>query len=145
MPLPDSVKDVIDQAWVDGYPCLLGTIGKTGPNISPKGSLFVYDDTHFAYWERAKMKALENLGRDNRVVVCYPRKGFTLGKLNGYWRFYGTAEVHESGPLRDEVYARLVKREQDRAEKDGAGIDTGGVAVLITIESSADSRGVPIM
>jgi hypothetical protein len=140
MPFPADIKKAINEAWVDGAPCLLGTTGKDGANISPKGSLFVYDDNHFAYWERAKMKAMENLRFDNRVVVCYANKGakFENGH-NGYLRFYGTAAVHESGPIKDEIFAKLVKREQ---EHDGAD---KGVGVIVTIERSVDSRGKPIL
>ena len=45
--------------------------GPNGPNISPKGSLVVFDDEHLAYWERSKKQALENLGHDKRVCVMY--------------------------------------------------------------------------
>jgi hypothetical protein len=41
------------------------------PNISPKGSMVVFDDDHLAYWERSKKQALENLSHDKRVcVIC---------------------------------------------------------------------------
>ncbi len=71
MPIPPKIKELINRAWEDGYPCMLGTSGEDGPNISPKGSLVVYDDNHLAYWERSKKTALENLETDNRVVVMY--------------------------------------------------------------------------
>ena len=45
--------------------------GPNGPNISPKGSMVVFDDEHLAYWERSKKQALENLGHDKRVCVMY--------------------------------------------------------------------------
>lgn len=71
MPLSEDATTRINSAWTDGFPCLLGTSGKDGPNISPKGSMLVYDDQHLAYWERSKKKALENLGHDRRVMVMY--------------------------------------------------------------------------
>ena len=71
MPISEKVRKLIDSAWVDGYCCLLATAGPDGPNISPKGSLLVYDDDHLAYWERSKKQALANLGHDNRVTVIY--------------------------------------------------------------------------
>jgi len=52
MALSENIKNLINNAWDDGYPCLLATTGKDGPNISPKGSMVVYDDQHLAYWER---------------------------------------------------------------------------------------------
>ena len=71
MPISQKVKDLITNAWVDGAPCLLATAGPKGPNISPKGSMLVFDDEHLAYWERSKKQALENLGHDKRVAVMY--------------------------------------------------------------------------
>src|SRR5439155_8637998 len=59
MALSEKIKNHINNAWVDGYPCMLATTGKDGPNISPKGSMLVFDDQHLAYWERSKKKALE--------------------------------------------------------------------------------------
>ena len=41
MPLPEKIRTLIDNAWVDGCPCMLATTGSDGPNISPKGSLLV--------------------------------------------------------------------------------------------------------
>src|SRR5256885_8255022 len=66
MPISQKIKDLIYNAWTDGAPCLLATQGPNGPNISPKGSMVVFDDEHLAYWERSKRQALENLGHDRR-------------------------------------------------------------------------------
>jgi len=141
MPIPVKLKELINQAGVDGYPCLLGTSGKEGPNISPKGSLVVYDDNHLAYWERSKRKALQNLENDNRVVVMYANfKAQRDGILeSGFLRFYGTAELHEDGPIKDKIFALLSKREQ---EHDGAD---KGLGVLIRVDRAADVRGKPFM
>jgi hypothetical protein len=141
MALSETIKKLITNAWADGYPCLVGTAGKDGPNISPKGSLIVYDDQHLAYWERSKRKALENVGHDSRVVVMYANfKAQRDGLIDsGFLRFYGTVELHESGPVREAIFAKLSPREQTH---DGA--DTG-IGVLIRIERAQDVRGKPIM
>jgi hypothetical protein len=141
MPLSETIKRLINNAWDDGYPCLLATSGPNGPNISPKGSMLVFDDNHLAYWERSKRMALENLGQDRRVVVMYANfKAQRDGVLeSGFLRFYGTAELHESGPMREAIFARLTKREQEHA-----GADTG-IGVLIRIDRAGDVRGKPIM
>ena len=140
MPISQKVKDLIYNAWVDGAPCLLATAGPNGPNISPKGSMLVYDDDHLAYWERSKKQALQNLGHDQRVVVMYANfKAQSDGVLeSGFLRFYGTAALHESGPLREAIFQKLTPREQthDGADK--------GIGVLIKIERAADVRGKPI-
>lgn len=140
MAFPADMKEVMERAWTDKVPCLLGTNGKNGPNISPKGSLFVYDDNHLAYWERAKMKAHENLQNDRKVVVCYAKMGTKFeGGFNGFLRFYGTAEIYETGPVKDAIFARLSKREQEHV-----GADTG-VGVLIKIDYALDGLGKKIM
>ena len=141
MPLPEKIRTLIDNAWVDGCPCMLATTGPDGPNISPKGSLLVFDDQHLAYWERSKKKALENLGEDKRVVVMYSNfKAQRDGVLDsGFLRFWGTAELHEAGPVHDAIFARLTKREQEHV-----GADTG-IGVLIRISRAADLRGQSIL
>jgi hypothetical protein len=140
MPISEKVRKLIDNAWADGAPCLLATAGPNGPNISPKGSMLVFDDEHLAYWERSKKQALENLGHDQRVVVMYANfKAQRDGALeSGFLRFYGTAALHESGPVREAIFQRLLPREQthDGADK--------GIGVLIRISRSADVRGKPI-
>jgi hypothetical protein len=140
MAFSQKVKDLITNAWTDGYVCLVGTVGPDGPNISPKGSLIVFDDDHLAYWERSKKKALENLQHDKRVIVLYSNmKAQRDGVLDsGILRFYGTAELHESGPIREAIFAKLSKREQEHE-----GADTG-IGVLIRIDRAADVRGKPL-
>lgn len=140
MPFSEKLRNLITNAWSDGYVCLLGTAGEEGPNISPKGSMIIFDDQHLAYWERSKKKALENLHYDNRVVVIYSNLAAQRAGVidSGILRFYGTAELHESGPTRDAIFAKLLKREQEHE-----GADTG-IGVLIRIDRAADVRGKPL-
>ena len=141
MPISQKVRTLIDNAWTDGAPCLLATQGPNGPNISPKGSMLVYDDEHLAYWERSKRQALENLGNDRRVAVMYANfKAQRDGMLeSGFLRFFGSVELHESGPLREAIFAKLLPREQTHAGAEA------GIGVLIRIEKAIDIRGKPIM
>ena len=140
MPISQKVRKLIDNAWVDGYPCLVATNGPEGPNISPKGSLLVFDDEHLAYWERSKRQALANLGHDRRVAVIYANfKAQHEGVLeSGFLRFFGTAELYEEGPMREAIFQRLTKREQEHVGADK------GIGVLVKIERSADVRGKPL-
>lgn len=140
MAFSEKVRKLIHSAWDDGFPCLVATTGPDGPNVSPKGSLVVFDDNHLAYWERSKKKALENVQADDRVVVIYSNMHAQRdGRLDsGILRFYGRAELHESGPVRDAIFARLNHREQTH---DGADV---GIGVLIRVERAADVRGKPL-
>jgi hypothetical protein len=140
MQFSDKLKGLIRSAWDDGAPCLVATQGPNGPNISPKGSMVVFDDGHLAYWERSKKQALENLGGDNRVCVMYSNfKAQRDGVLDsGFLRFYGTAQLYESGPVRDAIFKLLLPREQTHV-----GADTG-IGVMVKIERAADVRGKPL-
>jgi uncharacterized protein len=140
MAISEKLRRLINNAWDDGYPCLLATTGANGPNISPKGSMLVFDDDHLAYWERSKKGALENLGTDRRVSVIYANFRAQHDKVleSGFLRFWGTAELYEAGPMRDAIFAKLTKREQEHA---GADV---GIGVLIKITRAADVRGKPL-
>src|SRR6202035_3816504 len=114
MPISEKLKTLIRSAWDDGAPCLVATQGSNGPNISPKGSMVVFDDDHLAYWERSKKQALDNLGHDKRVCVMYANfKAQRDGILDsGFLRFWGTAELHENGPVHDKIFNLLLPRKR---------------------------------
>jgi hypothetical protein len=138
MAISEQIRNLINNAWTDGYVCLLATVGPDGPNISPKGSMLVFDDHHLAYWERSKRKALENLQHDTRVFMMYSNfKAQRDGVLaSGFLRFWGTAELHEAGQIHDAIFAKLTKREQEHV-----GADTG-IGVLIKITRATDCTAI---
>jgi len=141
MPLSPTIQVLIRNAWDDGYPCLLATVGPEGPNITPKGSMIVFDDEHLAYWERSKRTVLDNLGMEKRVCVMYANfKAQRDGILDsGFLRFFGTVELHESGPIREAIFAKLLPREQTHVGAEA------GIGVLIRIEKAIDVRGKLLM
>ena len=100
--------------------------------------MVVFDDEHLAYWERSKKQALANLAHDKRICVMYANfKAQRDGILDsGFLRFYGTAEMHESGPIHRKIFDLLLPREQTHV-----GADTG-LGVLVKIDRSADIRGL---
>ena len=69
--LSDTIKTLIRNAWDDGYPCLVATNGPQGPNITPKGSMIVFDYQHLAWWERTKRAydAMEKAFHEEGVMV----------------------------------------------------------------------------
>src|SRR6202521_2767025 len=130
MPISQKLRALIRSAWDDGSPCLVAAQGPDGPNISPKGSMVVFDDRHLAYWERSKKQALANLGHDKRVCVIYANfKAESAGILDsGFLRCWGTAELHESGPTHDAIFRLLLPREQTHVAADT------GIFVLVKID-----------
>ena len=140
MPVSEKLKTLIRSAWDDGAPCLVATQGLNGPNISPKGSMVVFDDDHLAYWERSKKQALENLGHDKRVCVIYAnfkaqrdgvlelglfailRNGRTARERAGPRRHIRSAVAARTNPCRRRHRHRRVG--QDRARRRCSGQDT---------------------
>lgn len=143
MAISQEIRDLILNAHRDNCVCMLATVGPDGPNISPKGSMIVLDDTHLAYWERSKKAALDNLRKNPRVAVMYSNKAATeTGEIDfpgGILRFYGTAEIFERGDYRDEIRTKLHEREIDH---EGA---EEGFAVVITLDRAQDIRGRSVM
>jgi uncharacterized protein len=141
MPLSPTIVTLIRNAWDDGYPCLLATSGPQGPNITPKGSMIVFDDAHLAWWERSKRAVLENLSHDARVCVMYANfKAQRDGVLeSGFLRFFGSVVLHEQGPVREKIFNMLLPREQTHAGAEA------GIGVLIRIEKAIDIRGKEIL
>jgi len=141
MPLSDQLKSMIRSAWDDGYPLILATCGPDGPNMGPKGSMIVYDDEHLAYWERTRGTLLDHLRREPRICVLYANFKAQRDKVldAGFLRFFGVAELHESGPIHDKIFGMLLPREQTHAGADK------GIGVLIKITKATDLRGKPIM
>ena len=126
-----DMQEKIDNALVDKAPCFVGTASKDGkPQISMKGSVLVYDDETLAYWERAKRSALTNV-QDNPQTIIFYRNG--PERIN--WRFHGTATVHESGEVRDDVMSRTVQAELDRDP------ERQGVAVLVKVDEITELSG----
>ena len=117
--ISDQMKELIDNALANGSPCILATVSADGePDIGYKGSMMVFDNESLAYWERTKRVHMKNVKENPRVIVL-----FRDAKTKAAWRFHGTATVHESGPIRDQVMARTVKGELDKdPERKGAAV-----------------------
>ena len=126
-----EMQELVDRANGDGFSCTLGTADKNGqPQLSLKGSVMVFDSETLAYWERTKRSALENVTQNPKVVILYNNPERRIR-----WRFYGTAVVHESGPIRDAVMSRTVQAELDRDP------DRLGVAVLVRVDKISELSG----
>jgi predicted pyridoxine 5'-phosphate oxidase superfamily flavin-nucleotide-binding protein len=135
--IKDEWREPINNSLADGAPCLVGTVSDDGqPQISPKGSVLVHDAHTLAYWERSFRTASANVRNNSRVVIFFrnPGKAEVLPQ-GATLRFYGTARVVESGPERDAVMAKVVKRELD------ADPGRKGVAILVDVKRITDLRG----
>ena len=139
--IPKTLHDHINTAFPDNV-CLLGSALPNGfAQITPRGGIMVYDDNHLASWERGKGQTAGNLTDGTKLTVYFRKPQLRADGVlpkGGIARFYGTAEIHRSGPAYDEVWRRLVQPEKDRDP------DKKGYAVLIKIERAEDLEGLPL-
>ena len=109
--------------------------------ITPRGSVMVYDDEHIALWERGKGTTAGSLV-DGTAVTLFMRKPALrdAGILpkGGILRLYGRAKLHKSGPVYEEVWKRLIEPEKKNDP------DKKGYAVLVAIERAEDLAGQPL-
>lgn len=121
------MRELLNKALADGTPCLLGSATKDGdPQISPKGSVAVYDPQTLSFWERSHRSSLAHI-KENPKVVVYYRNPARAGEMPDYagaaLRFHGRARVVESGPEREKVWDVTIPAEQERdKEKKGVGV-----------------------
>ena len=87
--LNDDVRDIIDAAKLT----FVATVSGDGsPNLSPKGSVRVYDDEHLVFMDIASPNTIANLRIDPRLEICV----VDFHRRRGY-RFKGTAEIVTPG------------------------------------------------
>ena len=141
MKIPRALHEHIDTAFPANV-CLVAVVRPDGfPQVSPRGSTMVFDDEHLATWERGRGSTATTLANGTKVTVYFrkpPLRESGLLPKGGIARFYGTAEVHRSGPVYEEVWRRLVQPEKDRDP------DKKGFAVLIKVERAEDLEGKPL-
>lgn len=71
----------------------VATVGPDGsPNVSPKGSVRVFDDEHLVFMDIDSPRTVANLIADPRVEIAV----VDFLRRRGY-RFSGTAEIREAG------------------------------------------------
>jgi general stress protein 26 len=129
--ISDQMRELVDNALANGSPCILATVSRDGePDIGFKGSMLVFDNESLAYWERTKRVHMKNVKENPKVIVL-----FRDAKTKAAWRFHGTATLHETGPIRDQVMARTVKDELDKDP------ERKGAAVVISLDKITNMGG----
>jgi hypothetical protein len=101
------------------------------PDVGPKGSLFVADKDHLAYLERTHRNHIKNLRENPKVAVMFYDSEAEIPMA----RFFGVAELLESGPERDELRSRVIP---DELSKDP---DNKGIMVKIRVDRIVTPRG----
>jgi predicted pyridoxine 5'-phosphate oxidase superfamily flavin-nucleotide-binding protein len=101
--LDADMKAVIQAAHL----CFAATVTPDGrPNLSPKGTIRVWDDRHLFFLDIASPNTRANLECNPwielNVVEQLSRRGY---------RFLGRGEAHRSGPVFDEATRRVFAEE----------------------------------
>ena len=138
--IPKVLREHIDGAFPD-YTLLVGTVLPDGfAQISPRGSVMVFDDEHLAMWERGRGSTNANLTDGTKLTVFFrkrPLRDSILPK-GGVARFYGTAKIHKSGPIYEEIWKRMIEPERK------SDPDKKGFGVLVRVERAEDPGGAPL-
>ncbi|MFQ6030191.1 MAG: pyridoxamine 5'-phosphate oxidase family protein [Dehalococcoidia bacterium] len=99
------------------------------PNLSPKGTMKVWDDDHLAFANICSPGTIANLKLNPAIEINlvdpFVRKGY---------RFKGTAEVHDQGPVLEE-FMRLYTGGESQMRTGVAALIQA--AVLVRVETAA--------
>jgi len=136
------MKELLLSALGDGFVALLGTVQPDGtPQISPKGSIAVFDDSTLSFWERSHRTTEKNLAHGGRVCVYYrnPAKMKEIPYGGGTIRFYGTARIVTDPATREKIWNNTIPAEQERDK------DKTGMGVLIDVDRIEELNGKLIM
>lgn len=117
--MTDEMKDRIGKAYEEKKYCIWATTSNDGfPDISIRGSTFIFDDEHIAFWDRSLGTSTTNLETNPNLCMFYYDKDGRVG-----WRFYGKAAVYKEGPVREQIMNRVIKAEIDKdPERKGYGV-----------------------
>jgi len=117
--LTDDIKERIGKAFKEKKYCVWATSSKDGfPDISFRGSTFVWDDEHIAFWDRSRGISTKNLEGNPNVCMLYIDLTDRVG-----WRFYGKATLYKEGEMRQKIMDRTIKDELDKdPERKGNGV-----------------------
>ena len=93
--LTEDMKRVVREQRL-GF---IATVSPDGsPNLSPKGTMLVWNDDHLAFADIRSPQSIANLKLNPAIEInlvdAMVRKGY---------RFKGTAEIHAAGPVLREI------------------------------------------
>lgn len=92
--LTDAMKEMIANQQ-----CYVATVDENGyPNIGPKRSTRVLDDSTILFTEGTGKQTYQNLVANSKVAIAVSDRD----ALDGF-RFVGKGEVQEEGPLYDQA------------------------------------------
>lgn len=68
----DEMKERVSKAFAEKKYCVWATSSKDGrPDISFRGSTYVWDDEHIAFWDRSRALSTNNIEQNPNVCMLY--------------------------------------------------------------------------
>jgi general stress protein 26 len=138
MSIPKKLQPHIDAAFPAHWLVMATVLDNGFPQISPRGSVQVYDDEHLSTWERGLGKTAAEVHDGSAVTFFYSNMDLRSEGM-AFVRLYGRATVHREGPVYDRVWERLIEPERKLDP------DRKGFAVLVRIERVETLKGEPIV
>ncbi len=143
--VPDWLVEGINTAFPKNV-CLVGVALEDGyAQISPRGSVVVYDENTLGIWNRGGGTTAETIHDGTKITVYFrnpefgARGGNGLLPAGGIARFYGAAEVHlEDDEVREKVWTDMHEKERENDP------DKGGHAILIHLERAEQLNHKPL-
>lgn len=136
--IPKILHEHINTAFPANVVLVSSVMPDGFAQITPRGSAMVFDDEHIALWERGRGSTTASLHDGSKLTIFFRKAQLReTGMLpkGGIARFFGTATVHKSGAVYDQIWQRLIQPEKDRDP------DKKGFAILIKIERAEDLDG----
>jgi predicted pyridoxine 5'-phosphate oxidase superfamily flavin-nucleotide-binding protein len=99
--LTQEMKELVARSQ-----CFVATVNPDGtPNVGPKRSTRVLDDEHLAFNEITGRQTWNNVSSGSKVAIAVADRE----TMRGY-RFVGTPEVVDSGPIYDQAVETMRQR-----------------------------------
>lgn len=137
MTIPKKLQPHIDAAFPAHFMYMATVLANGYPQVSPRGSVQVYDDSHLTTWERGTGKTQAEIHDGSLVTFVYMNPELRDDGMF-FVRLYGKASVHRAGPVYDAAWDRLIEPEKSKDP------DRKGFAVLVEIERVENLQGAPI-
>jgi uncharacterized protein len=119
------------QEFLPGKLAWVATTSRDGePNVTPKGTLKLLDDSHVAFADLFSLKTRKNLLENNKVAVTVVDATTAKG-----YQIKGTAEVVDSGKLYDTTSQQVKESKK--------GLPPVHHVVKITVEAVFDQSVGP--
>lgn len=138
MAIPKKLQPHIDAAFPAHWLLMASVLEDGYAQISPRGSVQVYDDAHLSTWERGLGKTAAEVHDGSKVTFFYSNLDLRSEGM-AFVRLYGRASVHREGPVYERVWERLIEPERK------LDAERKGFAVLVEIERVEDLKGNPIV